>query len=161
MPNSWCDPKYVQERSSGYLSRLMESAEIYTLTIRNVETLINENREQYNEDITASAASHCNTLLSMSRNCKNGQFRGTMRQCLIEIKNISTQEAMESGKDSLPGFEQSFHFTDLTDDIIMLFILKHNDTVMGAADTGTSSGVGEHTILRAAEKFVTVTTPQT
>ena len=144
MPNSWCDPKYVHERSSGYLSRLMEASQIYTLTMRNVETLINQNRQQYNDDITASAASHCHTLLSMSRNCKDGQFRGTIRECLIEIKNISTRKAMESGKDSLPGFEQSFHFTDLTDDIIMLFILKHNDTVIDATDTGTSSGLGEN-----------------
>ena len=133
-------PKYVQQQSNGYLTQAIESSQVYTLTKADIDLAILENSEDYNDDLTVSAAKFCSTVLSMSERFANDMLKGTMKQCLIEIKNTATCIAMESGNDYLPGFEQTFHFSDLSDHIIMLFVLKHNTAaLMEAQETFTTA----------------------
>ena len=120
--------QYAHQTSKGFLSQAIESSKVYTLTKSEIDETISAQREEYHDDLTASAAQFCSTLLSMCPGFQNGAFKGTLKDCIIQLNNTSTKKAMESGYESLPGFEQSFHFSDLTDEIITLFVLKHNQS---------------------------------
>ena len=120
--------KYLVEKPSAFLDQVMQCTQVNSLTKSKIDSFISQNRDDYNDDLCASGARFCNELLGLSNAASgDGVSKGTLRQMLIDIKNTATRSHLETGSESLPGFSSTFHFSDLTDDHIILFLLKHND----------------------------------
>jgi hypothetical protein len=105
-----------------------------------VDVFISQNRNEYDNNLCLSAARFCNELVSMSQSFQDSMLKGTLKQMLVQLKNAATKSCLESGMPSLPGFNSTFHYSDLTDDIVTLFLLKHNEVALEDTQLGNTDG---------------------
>ena len=156
-----CSPtpqqKFVEETdASPYVSQLLNSADIQTLSISQVQQFVHDNRSSYDDTLSSHAALFYNKILSLSKKTTTGVIRGTLKSMLLELKNTLVRISMETGMESLPGFHSTFHFSDVSDETMALYLLKHNETSLRAHEEQTgidsdnvedqeeSHGVEEH-----------------
>ena len=127
--------KYHKNSTAQHLPpQIMDSSQKYKLTKENIDIHIDMNRDEYNDDLTSHASKFFSQLLARCQRYNDGMLEGTVREILIQIRNASMCAELESGDSTLPGFESTYHFSDVSDEQIVMFVLKHNNESISMAE---------------------------
>ena len=117
---SW--PKFIKSTAPALPQDIIHGSETYKLTKHKIDLHIDQHCEDYNEYLSSHASKFYASLIPLSQYFKHGSLVGTIRHIMLDLKNTATRTQLESGLQSLPGFESTYHFSDVTNkQIVMIF----------------------------------------
>ena len=127
-------PKFIEIDAPVLPQDIMQSSQVHKLTKCSIDLHIDKHRDAYNGYLSSHACKFFASMIPLCPKFNQGSLEGSIREIMFDLKNTSARTQLESGLQSLPGFDSTYHFSDVSDEQIIMFILKHNESALEASE---------------------------
>lgn len=114
-------------------SDVLSCTKEYSLRVDAIQKFISENKSSYDDTFPWRTAMFYASLLQETRQDRINVLKGTMKNLLIQIHNMSACLSLQCSGPSLPDYLQWYHFSDVKDEDIIRFVLIHDENEINSS----------------------------